>query len=350
MRPDATLSARLTIDLDALVANWRALDALSGGAAAAVVKADAYGLGAAHVGPALARAGARRFFVALPDEGAALRAALGPGPDICVLGGFAPADLALYRDHALTPVLNSAEQARAWFNAMPGAAAGVQVDSGMNRLGMEAAELAAVLPLPAAVGFVMSHLACADEPGHPQNAAQLAAFRAMTEELGVARSLAATGGVLLGADYRFEFTRPGVGIYGGAPFAAARPVVRLEVPVIQIREVNPGESVGYGATWRAARPSRIATIAAGYADGLLRAAGQGGFAGFCAGQRLPAVGRVSMDLITLDATGCDIAPGAMVEILGSAQGVDRFAAAAGTIGYEVLTSLGSRYARRYTGG
>lgn len=351
MSPEATLSARLTVDLDALAANWRALDALSGGTASAVVKADAYGLGAKKVGPTLARAGARRFFVALPDEGAALRGALGPGPEICILGGFAPADIGLFRDHGLVPVLNSAAQARAWFDAMPGAAAGLQVDSGMNRLGMEAEELASILSLPDAVGFVTSHLACADEPEHPQNATQLAAFRAMTDGLGLPRSLAATGGILLGEDFRFDFTRPGVGIYGGAPFTDARAVVTLEAPVIQVRDVAPGESVGYGAAWRASQPARIATIAAGYADGILRAAGQGGLSAFWQGRRLPLAGRVSMDLITLDVSRCEgISPGAMIELLGTSQGVDDVAAAAGTIGYEVLTSLGSRYARRYTGG
>ncbi|MCL5775613.1 alanine racemase [Limibaculum sp. FT325] len=351
MTPDATLAARVTVDLDALAANWRALDELSGGTASAVVKADAYGLGAARVAPALARAGARRFFVALPDEGAALRAVLGPGPEICILGGFAPADIAVFRDHALVPVLNSAAQARAWFAAMPGAPAGLQVDSGMNRLGMEADELAGLLPLPPSVGFVMSHLACADEPEHPLNARQLGDFRALTDGLGLPRSLAATGGILLGRAFRFDFTRPGVGIYGGAPFAESRPVVTLEVPVIQLRDVAPGEAVGYGATWTADRPARIATIAAGYADGILRAAGAGGLAAFHAGRRLPGAGRVSMDLITLDVTGCaEIGPGTMVEILGPSQGVDQLAAAAGTIGYEILTSLGSRYSRRYTGG
>jgi alanine racemase len=345
-----TLEARLTIDLAAIAANWRALDALSapGVETAAVVKADAYGLGAAQVGPALAAAGARTFFVALPAEGAALRAALGPGPAIHVLGGYAPADRAAFEGAGLRPVLNSARQVRDWFGDGPAGPAAVQLDSGMNRLGMEPAELAALGPLPPAIIFAMSHLACADEPGHPMNAAQLAAFRDAAGGLGLPLSLAATGGILLGPDFHFALTRPGVGLYGGLPFAAALPAIRLEVPVIQIRDVAPGEAVGYGAAWLAARPSRIATIAAGYADGLIRALGRGGATARIAGRIVPVAGRVSMDLVTLDVTDCPEAePGGMAELLGEAITVDDLASAAGTIGYEILTSLGGRYARRY---
>ncbi len=178
-----SLRARLTIDLDAIVANWRALDALSGPGCetAAVVKADGYGLGAAEVGTALARAGVRTFFVAVAAEGEALRAAIGPDPAIYILGGYARETLSRYMAQDLRPVLNSAEQARAWFSDRPGAAAAVQVDTGMNRLGMEPDELAALGPLPDAVTMVMSHMGCADEPGHPLNGAQLAEFRRLTE-------------------------------------------------------------------------------------------------------------------------------------------------------------------------
>jgi alanine racemase len=208
--------------------------------------------------------------------------------------------------------------------------------------------------------MVMSHLACADTPDHPLNVTQLATFNeahqiaksARREDYWerLPRSLAATGGILLGPDSHFDLTRPGVGLYGGLPFAAARPAVSLHLPIIQIRDVGPGETVGYGATWAATRPSRIATLSGGYADGLIRALGNRG-AGFLDGQPLPFTGRVSMDLITLDVTGCPQATaGAMVEILGPHQTVDDLAAAADTIGYEILTSLGSRYTRRYTGG
>lgn len=351
-----SLRALLTVDLDAIVANWRALDALVGPGceAAAVVKADAYGLGAARVGPALARAGARTFFVAVAAEGEALRAAIGPEPVIYILAGYARATVARYTTHDLRPVLNSAEQARAWFEDRPGAPAAIQIDTGMNRLGMEAAELAGLGTLPEQVELVMSHMGCADEPAHPLNGEQLAEFRRMTEGLGPQApgrrlSLSATAGTLLGADYRFDLVRLGIGLYGGWPFTEARRVVRLEAPIIQIRDIAPGERVGYGATWEAARPGRIATISLGYADGLIRAAGNRGRA-FVDGRPVPFAGRVSMDLITLDVTDCPCVAGDMVEILGAHQGIDDLAEAAGTIGHEVLTSLGHRYRRDYTGG
>ncbi|MEM6489351.1 MAG: alanine racemase [Pseudomonadota bacterium] len=358
LAPGASLSAHLDIDLAAVVRNWRALDALSAPAVetAAVVKADAYGLGAAVVGPALAAAGARRFFVALPGEGVALRTALdraGHGAaGIWILGGFMPGDRAAFRDARLAPVLNSAAQARAWFADGPDGPAALQLDTGMNRLGVEAAELATLGPLPAGVAFVMSHLACADDPGDAMNAQQRARFVAMAGGLGRPASLAATGGILLGPDYHFALTRPGVGLYGGHPFAGAETVVRLRAPIIQIRDVAPGEKVGYGAAWTAARPSRIATLSAGYADGLLRAAGGRTVARL--GERaVPYVGRLSMDLLTVDVTDSpDAAAGDLVTVLGATPdtGVDALAGAAGTIGYEILTSLGTRYQRHYRGG
>jgi alanine racemase len=246
-------------------------------------------------------------------------------------------------------VLNSAAQARAWFADRPGVPAAVQLDTGMNRLGMEADEFASLGPLPESVVLVMSHMGCADEPPHELNRAQLAEFRRLTDGLGVARSLSATAGMLLGPEFRFDLGRAGIGLYGGWPFTQARPVVRLEAPVIQIRDLAPGERVGYAASWTATRPSRIATISLGYADGLIRAASNRGSA-FIGGQPAPFVGRVSMDLITLDVTDVSCGPGEMVEILGPNQGIDDLANAAGTIGHEVLTSLGARYRREYVGG
>ncbi len=342
----------LTIDLDAIAANWRALDRMSGQGVqtAAVVKADAYGLGAARVARALAQAGARRFFVALADEGVALRAALGPGPQICVLAGHMSGDTDMLGDLDLTPMLNSLDQITRHFETLPGRPFGVQLDTGMNRLGMEPAEWQAVAPivLEARPELLMSHLACADEPGHPMNDAQLAAFHAMTDGTGVPRSLAATGGILLGPDYHFDLTRPGIGLYGGLPFADAAPAVRLSLSVVQTREVAAGETVGYGCTWTAEIPSTIATVAAGYADGLMR--GLSNAATLWAGDTpCPVVGRVSMDLITVDVTHLDEVP-AELDILGPMQGPDALAAAAGTIGYEVLTALGPRYRRVYAGG
>lgn len=342
-------TAKLTIDLNALTANWRALDAKTAGETAAVVKANGYGLGAAPVAKALAKAGARRFFVAAAEEGVAVRRALGPGPMICVFSGHMDGDAPLIRDHDLTPMLNSVDQMLRQVEALPRRSFGVQLDSGMNRLGLEPAEWAALRDI--ALGqmpvLLMSHLACADEPDHPMNSQQLRVFKGMTEGIDVPRSLAATGGILLGPDYHFDVTRPGIGMYGGLPFEQAQPVVALDLPVIQIRDVQPGETVGYGNSWIAQRPSRIATVAAGYADGLIRAMGPRAHL-FDGATRCPVVGRVSMDLITADVTDLEQEP-LQLAILGPQQRVDDLADAAGTIGYEILTSLGARYARDYRG-
>lgn len=342
-------AGHLQIDLGALTANWRALDARSAAATAAVVKADAYGLGAAPVARALAAAGARTFFVAIAEEGAALRATLGPGPVIGVFSGHMEGDAALIRDAELVPMLNSPEQYARHRDALPDAAYGAQLDTGMNRLGMEPADWSAVRPGAEAgpLTLVMSHLACADEPDHPQNAAQLALFTDMTGGLDVPRSLAATGGILLGPEFHFDMTRPGVGLYGGLPYAAARPVVRLSLPVIQVRNLAAGETVGYSATFTAPHDMAIATVSAGYADGLIRA--MGGRADLFAGD-MPCrlVGRVSMDLLCVDVTHLAQVPGHL-DILCAHQTVDGLADAAGTIGYEILTALGRRYDRSYAG-
>lgn len=347
----AIARARLTVDLGAIAANWRALDALSAATVetAAVVKADAYGLGAARVGPALAAAGARTFFVALAEEGAALRTALGPGPRILVFSGLMPGDAALVRSHDLVLCLNSPGQVADFARTLAGHACAVQIDSGMNRLGLEAAELNDVLPTLRRLAPVLalSHLACADEPAHPMNRAQAAAFAALAAHLPDTRlSLAATGGILLGDAWHFDLVRPGIGLYGGRPYADARPVVRLSLPVVQVRDVAEGEAVGYGGAWCAVRPSRIATLSAGYADGLARALGRGHLAAFAGETAVPLVGRVSMDLVTADVTGLEDIP-ATLDIINEFQGVDALADVAGTIGYEVLTSLGPRYERVY---
>lgn len=316
-----------------------------------MVKADAYGLGVGPVGRALRDAGARSFFVALAEEGVMLREAVGPGPAIHILDGLMAGDETACRGHGLIPCLNSpAQVARATAAGDIGCA--VQIDSGMNRLGLEPAELEALAPDIARLrpSLVMSHLACADEPAHPMNAVQREVFMGLAAGLpGTRLSLAATGGVVLGEAFHFDLTRPGIGLYGGLPFAGARPVVRLELPVIQVREVGVGEGVGYGAAWTAARPSRIATLGAGYADGLIRAIGRAeGVRVFAGDVACPLVGRVSMDLVTVDVTDLAEVP-AMLEILGAHQGVDDLAAQAGTIGYEILTSLGPRYERVYLG-
>lgn len=337
----------LNIDLDALVANWRALDRMTSAETGAVVKANAYGLGAEQVARALARAGARRFFVALAEEGAALRKVLGPGPMICVFSGHMEGDAPLLRDFDLTPMLNSVDQMLRQVEALPHRSFGIQLDSGMNRLGMEPEEWAALrdIALRQMPVMIMSHLACADEPDHPMNRKQLRVFKEMTDGLDVPRSLSATGGILLGADWHFDITRPGIGLYGGLPFAQAQPVVRLDLPVIQLRDLHVGETVGYGNTWAADRPTRLATVAAGYADGILRAMGPR-LKLYHGATPCPVAGRVSMDLITADVTHLPEEPQAL-SLLCPAQGIDALAEIAGTIGYEVLTSLGPRYRRVY---
>ncbi|GAA0288600.1 alanine racemase [Rhodovulum strictum] len=341
----------LTIDHGAIARNWTALDRASGTGTetAAVVKADAYGLGAAEVARTLARAGARRFFVAVAEEGAAVRAALGPGPEIGVFGGHMAGDAGLIRDCALVPMLNAPEQLTRHLQALPGHPFGIQLDSGMNRLGMEPADWAAIRAdaLAAGLRLIMSHLACADEPETGFNEIQLACFRDMTEGCDVPRSLSATGGILLGPEYHFEITRPGIGLYGALPFAQATPVLRLSLPVIQTRIVEPGEAVGYGCSFRADTSRTVATVAGGYADGILRAlSGRGTL--WSEGRPCPILGRVSMDLITADVTDLPAIPEAL-DLIGPDQGVDSLATAAGTIGYELLTSLGPRYARRHIG-
>ena len=345
-------TAHLTIDLDAIAANWRALDKLSdhGTQTGAVVKADAYGLGATRVVRALAQAGARRFFVAVAEEGAAVRQALGPGPQINILSGHMSGDTDMIHDLDLTPMLNSIDQITRHLESLPGHAFGVQLDSGMNRLGLEAAEWQAVAEfvLSANPELVMSHLACADEPDHPMNATQLAAFRAMTDGIDVPRSFAATGGILLGPEYHFELTRPGIGLFGGRPYEGAEPVVALSLPVIQLREVEAGEPVGYANSWTAESPSVIATVSGGYADGLPRALSNAAML-WDGDTPCPLVGRVSMDLITVDVSHLATVPRSL-DILGPMQSIDDLADVAGTIGYDILTALGPRYSRRYSGG
>ena len=340
-------TGRLTIDLEALADNWRALDASSASSVetAAVVKANGYGLGMATVAKHLARSGARWFFVAVAEEGAFLRSVLGPEPKIGVFGGHMSGDGEMIRDAALIPMLNSTEQVARHLAETRDAPFGVQLDSGMNRLGLEPSEWAQLRErlLEESPTLIMSHLACADEPDHPMNAQQLNTFVEMTEGVTVPRSFAATGGILLGPEYHFDLTRPGIGTYGGMPFTDAVPVAYLNVPVVQTRIVETGETVGYGNAWTAERDSRIATVSAGYADGLIRAMGPKAIM-FSEGVPCPVIGRVSMDLITVDVTDLAEIP-EVLEVLGPEQTIDDLADAAGTIGYEILTSLGARYDR-----
>ncbi len=340
----------LSVDLDALATNWRALDAMTTCETAAVVKADGYGLGAGKVARALVRAGAKRLFVAVAEEGAALRQEVGPNVEICVFSGHMRGDTDMIGDMMLTPMINTVGQLTRHLEALPEHPFGIQLDTGMNRLGLEMNEWASIAEIALAQNcrLVMSHLACADEPENPMNRQQLDQFHLMTDGINVPRSLAATGGILLGPEYHFDLTRPGVGLYGGQPFTDAEPVAYLDLPVIQVRELEVGETVGYGNSWTAQRPSKIATVSGGYADGLIRALSNGANLWHGA-QPVPLVGRVSMDLITVDVTDLPELPGTL-SFLGPDQTVDALAANAGTIGYEILTSLGARYQRRYAGG
>ena len=342
--------ATLTIDLDAIAANWRTLAAASGTAeTAAVVKADAYGLGLAPVAKALLAAGARTFFVAQAHEGAALRNVLDPSQDIYVFGGYHPQDHDFIKDTGLIPLLNSPAQVTAFRDNLPGHPFGLQLDSGMNRLGIEPFELSGVLDVlsMADARLAMSHLACSDAPENTANEVQRASFASMCASLpNIPRSLAATGGIHLGSSYHFEMTRPGIGLYGGDP-GKTEAVVTLSAPVLQTRDVQTGEAVGYGAGWIATRDSKISTVSIGYADGLFR--GTHGARVFIDETPCPIVGRISMDLITIDATDLAEPPDA-VTLIGPHQTIDDLAAAASTIGYEVLTALGPRHIRRYIGG
>ncbi|WP_281825614.1 alanine racemase [Jannaschia rubra] len=341
----------LLIDLEAIAANWRALDAMSSPdcETGACVKADAYGLGVAKVAPRLFRAGCRAFFVATAEEGMELRRVLGPEPRIYAFYGHMAGDTATLKRGDVVPMICSVDQLARHLESLPRHPFGLQLDTGMNRLGLKPAEWAAVaeLALRADPVLVMSHLASADEPDSPQNLAQLALFNDLTEGIDPPRSLAATGGILLGKDWHFDMVRPGIGLYGGLPWAEADPVVSLDLPVITCFDVETGDKVGYNGTWTAPETSRIATVAGGYADGLFRALSPG--MDVMAGPvPCPVVGRVSMDVMGVDISHLDADPES-VRVLDAHRTVDAVAAHAGTIGYEVLTSLGRRYDRRYRG-
>jgi len=362
----ATAQAVLTIDLAALVANWRAMAATCALAeCGAVVKANAYGTGLEPAVRALSAAGCATFFVANPGEAARARAALGPSPGrIYALNGLASPDAALALAacdaHA---VIGSLEEWRTWLAHAPGKPCAAHIDTGMNRLGMSAQEAQAVAADPQAgvIDLVMSHFVASEEGGNALNNAQIAAFDAVRPLFPHARaSMANSSGVLLAQRPHYDLTRPGYALYGGNPLPGLpnpmRAVVRLEAPMLRVRHAPAGATVGYNATWTAQRDSVLAVIGVGYADGLLRSAsGSHSHAGgeaIVGGVRCPIVGRVSMDLTVIDATDAPqgfVHPGAMVEILGETITVDDLAARAGTIGYEILTSLGARYHRIYVG-
>ena len=342
-------TATATINLNAIRQNWQKLRSMSSNDAAAVVKANAYGLGLAQVTKALYAEGARIFFVATVEEGAELRSILGKKPDIYVFSGHMVGDTELIKNYNLIPLINSIEQLSRHSKLLREKKFGVQLDTGMNRLGMEPMEWESVKELALSLNpvLIMSHLACADDPNHKMNSKQLDIFLTLTNKININKSLAATGGILLGPEYHFDLTRPGIGIYGCAPMQDCLPVLKIDIPVIQIRNIESGETVGYGNTWTSPCKKKIATISAGYADGLFRAIGKKAKLYFeeisC-----PIVGRISMDLIGVDITSLKVDP-VRLELINSQQTVDNIAEGAETIGYEFLTSLGNRYSRNYTG-
>ncbi len=358
-------TATLQVNLTALGNNHAALDARSSAdtETAAVVKADGYGLGAPQIASELYTRGVKTFFVAAAEEGEAVKKVC-TDSTVYVFSGYMREDAACYQSSELQPLLNSPEQLLQWKADMGSRSFGMQLDTGMNRLGFEADEFAAVAPDAVNSTLLTSHLACSDEPDNPMNGGQLKNFRQMTDSLvhdtHIARSLAATGGTLLGPDYHFDMVRPGIGMYGGLPYKDAQAVVTLKLPVIQSRWVKQGESVGYGAAWRADKDTRVATLAAGYADGIIRSLSaiacnaevknsddNQSLYLYADGKPCPMIGRVSMDMITVDITALEVDPDAM-ELLNAEQTIDYVAARAATIGYEILTACGARYRRSYT--
>ncbi len=349
--------ARLRIDLAAAVGNWRMVGAVQPSAEiAAVVKADGYGLGATPIASALAAAGARTFFVATAQEGARLRASLGPGPLIYVLNGAAAADAAMQSGADLRPVLNTLDQIAVWRDAGLGGPFALHIDTGMNRLGLPASEIGAAKDAlgVAAPALVLSHLACASTPDHAMNRRQRDAFLAAAAHFpAAAKSLAASAGALQRNGFGFDLVRAGIALYGSwdaetGDCPAMTPVAHVCAPILQIREIQPGETVGYGATFTAESPMRLATVAAGYADGIPRALSNRGFAAVD-GVICAYVGRVSMDLIVINITDAPVAqPGARVELLGADAPLDEVARAAGAIPYELLTAFGAAVAKSWS--
>jgi alanine racemase len=366
----ATATGVLTVDLDAIVANWRKLEKAAVPAeCAGVIKANAYGCGVEPVARALSGAGCKTFFVATLDEARAARAALPASAAIYVLAGLFQNSCDSYAKIDCRPVIGDLNELAEWdvFCRRSGWSGGaaIHIDTGMNRLGLSVLEAHGLLPRIEAGGhgitLVMSHLVSSEMLNSPINARQLGAFRQVASLFtGVPASLSNSSGIYLGAPFQFDLVRPGAALYGVNPTPEAdnpmQPVVDLKARIVQIRNIERGDTVGYGGTWTARRPTRLAIVAAGYADGYFRAAssndGTRGADVVVAGQRCPIAGRISMDLMAVDIT--DVPPkaarrGHMVTLIGEGITVDELAHHFGTIGYEVLTSLGSRFARIYKG-
>lgn len=359
-------TTQLTIDLDAIAENYRMLAVRAEpGQTAAVVKADAYGLGVTYVAPRLWRAGCRFFFVATLDEGLALRSLLPDNAQIAVLGGILQGGEVEFVTAKLIPVLNDPIDIQRWGAACRAAQTPlpciIHFDTGMARLGLDDTQARALAEDSSRLNmlsplFLMTHLVAAEDPDHPMNHIQLRRFRTLQSLFPkLPTSIANSSGMFLGRDFRGDLARPGCALYGVNPTPAQdnpmKPVVKLTARVLQIRNINPGDTVGYNATWMADRQTQIATIAIGYADGFLRSASNSGH--IAVGTlTAPIIGRVSMDLITVDITDLPkdtVRHGDMVEIIGPNRTVDKVAHDAGTIGYEVLTNLGARLNRTYRG-
>jgi alanine racemase len=366
----AAATGVLTIDLDAIVANWRKLEKTAVPAeCAGVVKADAYGCGAVEVSKALAGAGCKTFFVATLDEARVVRAAL-PQATIYSLDGFFQNTGDAYAQINCKPVIGDLNELAEWdvFCRRSGwnGGAAIHIDTGMNRLGLTVTEAQGIIPRINAgdhgITLVMSHLVSAELVNNQTNARQLTAFREIASHFtNVQASLSNSSGIYLGAQFQFDMVRPGSALYGVNPTPEAdnpmQGVVDLKARIVQIRHVERGETVGYGGTWTARRPTKLAIVAAGYADGYFRAAsandGTRGAEVMVAGKRCPVAGRISMDLMAVDITDLPANAarrGHMVTLIGEGITVDELAHHFGTIGYEVLTSLGRRYARVYKGG
>ena len=363
--------AVLSIDLDALQSNYRLLAKKAGkGGCGAAVKGDAYGLGLGPVGKALWAAGCRIFFVARATEGGDLRVLL-PEAIIYVLDGLVSGQAEYYAKNDLRPALISIDETREWaaFGRQYGRAlpCALHIDTGINRLGLSRADYDAIvddrfLIAGIDVALVMSHFACADEPEHPLNAKQIKRFAEARAKLpDTPASLSNSSGIFLKSWPVIDLARAGIALYGGNPQPGKKnpmkPVVRLNGTVLQVRDVKKGETVGYSATWKAQRDSRIAILGAGYNDGIPRSLSSrinnGPAQVWIGGRRCPIVGRISMDMMAIDITNvpkAKIARGAQAEIIGARIPVDEAAGWAGTISYELLTRLGSRFARVYSGG
>ncbi len=345
----------LTIDLVAIVENYRLIQAQAKPAeVAAVVKADAYGMGAKPVSQALAAAGCKAFFTAHAEEAADLRPHL-PAATLFVLNGFDGTHTQTFAAHKLSPVISSPHQLDEWLKSGLPTPYALHLDTGMSRLGFTESELNVIANI-ATPALIISHLACSDDPAELKNRDQLVGFRALTKRFPTAwASLSASGGCFLGSDYSFDLVRPGIALYGGNPRKSGenpmRGVATLTAPLLQVRSIDRGDSVGYGATYVASGARRLGIAALGYADGLMRSLSNRGH-GVIGGVKCPIVGRVSMDLVTLDITECPAGvakPGTPVEFIGPNQPVDELARAAGTLPYEIFTRLSARIARQYTG-